>query len=124
MSASETQVARSPEQSNEPYAWESREHLRKLCVGKQVRYYKAEYYKAEINRDLGSVWLLPNARGVDKTYSRRTRAARRTNSSAARCPLLLGRRVQSAAAIESSVAAAAHFFSVVEFSNTAAAKSS
>ncbi|KAE9042535.1 hypothetical protein PR001_g6152 [Phytophthora rubi] len=56
-----------PEQSNEPYAWESREHLRKLCVGKQVRYYKAEYYKAEINRDLWSVWLLPNARGVEKT---------------------------------------------------------
>ncbi|KAE9195654.1 hypothetical protein PF004_g20372 [Phytophthora fragariae] len=30
-------LARSPEQSNEPYAWASRVHLRRLCVGKHAR---------------------------------------------------------------------------------------
>ncbi|KAE9195402.1 hypothetical protein PF004_g20437 [Phytophthora fragariae] len=55
-------LARSPEQSNEPYAWASRVHLRRLCVGKQVRF-QVEYRVAAKNRDFGSVWLAPNARG-------------------------------------------------------------
>ncbi|KAK1933976.1 Ribonuclease TUDOR 1 [Phytophthora citrophthora] len=58
-------LARSPEQSNEPYAWASREHLRKLCVGKQVRF-KVEYRVPAINRDFGSVWLPANSRGVEE----------------------------------------------------------
>ncbi|CEG35517.1 staphylococcal nuclease domain-containing protein 1-like isoform x1 [Plasmopara halstedii] len=58
-------LARSPEQSNEPYAWASREHLRKLCIGKQVRF-KVEYRVPSINRDFGSVWLPPNARNVEE----------------------------------------------------------
>ncbi|KAG3001750.1 hypothetical protein PC120_g20087, partial [Phytophthora cactorum] len=58
-------LARSPEQSNEPYAWASREHLRKLCIGKQVRF-NVEYRVPAINRDFGSVWLPANARGVEE----------------------------------------------------------
>ncbi|KAL4085983.1 hypothetical protein PRIC1_014607 [Phytophthora ramorum] len=58
-------LARSPEQSNEPYAWASREHLRKLCVGKQVRF-QVEYRVPAINRDFGSVWLPANSRGVEE----------------------------------------------------------
>lgn len=58
-------LARSPEQTNEPYAWASREHLRKLCIGKQVRF-KVEYRVPAINRDFGSVWLPPNNRGVEE----------------------------------------------------------
>ncbi|KAE9297223.1 hypothetical protein PF001_g16505 [Phytophthora fragariae] len=58
-------LARSPEQSNEPYAWASCVHLRRLCVGKQVRV-QVEYRVAAINRDVGSVWLAPNARGVEE----------------------------------------------------------
>ncbi|TDH69496.1 hypothetical protein CCR75_002259 [Bremia lactucae] len=59
-------LARSPEQSNEPYAWASREHLRKLCVGKVV-HFKVEYRVPSINRDFGSVWLPPNARGIKES---------------------------------------------------------
>ncbi|RLN73714.1 hypothetical protein BBJ28_00026222, partial [Nothophytophthora sp. Chile5] len=58
-------LARSPEQTNEPYAWASREHLRKLCVGKVVRF-KVEYRVPAINRDFGSVWLPANSRGVEE----------------------------------------------------------
>ncbi|DBA04877.1 TPA: hypothetical protein N0F65_006879 [Lagenidium giganteum] len=49
-------LARSPEASNEPYAWVSREFLRKRVIGKQVRF-KVEYRVAAINRDFGSVWI-------------------------------------------------------------------
>ncbi|RLN70215.1 hypothetical protein BBJ29_001732 [Phytophthora kernoviae] len=58
-------LARSPEQSNEPYAWASREHLRKLCIGKPVRF-KVEYRVSAINRDFGSVYLPANSRGVEE----------------------------------------------------------
>ncbi|KAE9338312.1 hypothetical protein PR003_g11567 [Phytophthora rubi] len=58
-------LARSSEQSNEPYAWASRVHLRRLCVGKQVRF-QVEYRVAAINCDFGSVWLAPNVRGVEE----------------------------------------------------------
>ncbi|CAI5716919.1 unnamed protein product [Peronospora destructor] len=58
-------LARSPEQSNEPYAWASREHLRKLCVGKVVRF-QVEYRVSSISRDFGSVWLPMNSRGVEE----------------------------------------------------------
>ncbi|KAG2527891.1 hypothetical protein JM18_003449 [Phytophthora kernoviae] len=58
-------LARSPEQSNEPYAWASREHLRKLCIGKPVRF-KVEYRVSAINRDFGSVYLPANNRGVEE----------------------------------------------------------
>ncbi|TYZ57414.1 hypothetical protein PybrP1_005999 [[Pythium] brassicae (nom. inval.)] len=58
-------LARSAEASNEPYAWASREFLRKLAIGKTVRF-KVEYRVAAINRDFGSVWLPPNARGVEE----------------------------------------------------------
>ncbi|KAE9101803.1 hypothetical protein PF007_g14993 [Phytophthora fragariae] len=57
-------LARSPEQSNEPYAWASRVHLRRLCVGKQLCFH-VEYRVAAINRDFGFVWLAPNAREVE-----------------------------------------------------------
>lgn len=49
----------------QPYAWASREFLRKLAIGKTVRF-KVEYRVAAINRDFGSVWLPPNARGVEE----------------------------------------------------------
>uniref|UniRef100_M4C3N0 Uncharacterized protein n=1 Tax=Hyaloperonospora arabidopsidis (strain Emoy2) TaxID=559515 RepID=M4C3N0_HYAAE len=50
-------LARSSDQVSEPFAWASREHLRKLCVGKTARF-QVEYRVASINRDFGSVWLL------------------------------------------------------------------
>ncbi|TMW64988.1 hypothetical protein Poli38472_009155 [Pythium oligandrum] len=58
-------LARGPDQPSEPYAWASREFLRKLCIGKQVRF-KVEYRVNAINRDFGSVWLPANARGVEE----------------------------------------------------------
>ncbi|KAJ0393787.1 hypothetical protein P43SY_008224 [Pythium insidiosum] len=58
-------LARGPDGVNEPYAWASREFLRKLCIGKQVRF-KVEYRVGAINRDFGSVWLPANARGVEE----------------------------------------------------------
>lgn len=41
----------------EPFAWESREFLRKLCIGKQV-FFKVEYTVQSIGRHFGSVYLL------------------------------------------------------------------
>uniref|UniRef100_K3X0E8 Uncharacterized protein n=1 Tax=Globisporangium ultimum (strain ATCC 200006 / CBS 805.95 / DAOM BR144) TaxID=431595 RepID=K3X0E8_GLOUD len=58
-------LARSAEQTNEPYAWASREFLRKTAIGKTVRF-KVEYRVGAINRDFGSVWLPANARGVEE----------------------------------------------------------
>ncbi|KAI9911856.1 hypothetical protein PsorP6_009679 [Peronosclerospora sorghi] len=58
-------LARAPDQMSEPYAWASREHLRKICIGKSVRF-KVEYRVASINRDFGSVWLPANSRGVEE----------------------------------------------------------
>ncbi|KAF7840208.1 ribonuclease TUDOR 1-like [Senna tora] len=41
---------------DEPFAWESREFLRKLCVGKEVTF-RVDYNVASINRDFGTVFL-------------------------------------------------------------------
>ncbi|KAL8139970.1 hypothetical protein V2J09_005991 [Rumex salicifolius] len=41
---------------DEPFAWESREYLRKLCVGKEV-VFKVDYTVASIGRDFGSVFM-------------------------------------------------------------------
>lgn len=41
---------------DEPFAWESREYLRKLCIGKEVTF-RVEYTVSSINRDFGSVFL-------------------------------------------------------------------
>lgn len=51
--------------ASKPYAWASREFLRKLAIGKTVRF-KVEYRVSAINRDFGSVWLPPNTRGVEE----------------------------------------------------------
>lgn len=58
-------LARSSEASSEPFAFASREFLRSLTIGKQVRF-KVEYRVPAINRDFGSVWLPANARGVEE----------------------------------------------------------
>ncbi|OQS04612.1 nuclease [Thraustotheca clavata] len=49
-------LARSSEQHDEPYAFTSREFLRNLLIGKQVRF-KVEYKVAAINRDFASIYL-------------------------------------------------------------------
>ncbi|XP_038684487.1 ribonuclease TUDOR 1-like [Tripterygium wilfordii] len=41
---------------DEPFAWDSREYLRKLCIGKEVTF-KVEYTVPSINREFGSVYL-------------------------------------------------------------------
>eukprot|EP00924_Labyrinthula_sp_SR-Ha-C_P010644 maker-scaffold_49-snap-gene-0.3-mRNA-1 protein AED:0.01 eAED:0.01 QI:48/1/0.75/1/1/1/4/414/1015 len=41
----------------EPFAWQSREYLRTLCIGKKV-YFKVEYTVQAINRQFGAVYLL------------------------------------------------------------------
>ncbi|XP_057422094.1 ribonuclease TUDOR 1-like [Lotus japonicus] len=41
---------------DEPFAWESREYLRKLCIGKEVTF-RVDYSVASINRDFGTVFL-------------------------------------------------------------------
>ncbi|KAK7399303.1 hypothetical protein VNO78_10484 [Psophocarpus tetragonolobus] len=41
---------------DEPFAWESREFLRKLCIGKEV-IFRVDYTVPSINRDFGSVLL-------------------------------------------------------------------
>ncbi|XP_050376067.1 ribonuclease TUDOR 1 [Argentina anserina] len=42
--------------TDEPFAWESREFLRKLCIGKEVTF-KVDYTVSSIGRDFGSVFL-------------------------------------------------------------------
>ncbi|XP_048333257.1 ribonuclease TUDOR 1 [Ziziphus jujuba] len=42
--------------SDEPFAWESREYLRKLCIGKEVSF-RVEYTVPSIGREFGSVFL-------------------------------------------------------------------
>ncbi|KAF0753464.1 hypothetical protein AaE_005697, partial [Aphanomyces astaci] len=49
-------LARTAEQTDEPYAFASREFLRKLLIGKPVRF-KVDYRVSVINRDFGSVYL-------------------------------------------------------------------
>eukprot|EP00640_Fibrocapsa_japonica_P004086 CAMPEP_0113937328 /NCGR_PEP_ID=MMETSP1339-20121228/3973_1 /TAXON_ID=94617 /ORGANISM="Fibrocapsa japonica" /LENGTH=219 /DNA_ID=CAMNT_0000940049 /DNA_START=183 /DNA_END=839 /DNA_ORIENTATION=+ /assembly_acc=CAM_ASM_000762 len=49
-------LARAPGAVDEPYAWQSREFLRKMCIGKVVSF-KVEYRVAAINRDFGTVML-------------------------------------------------------------------
>ncbi|XP_073159229.1 ribonuclease TUDOR 1 [Henckelia pumila] len=44
---------------DEPFAWDSREFLRKLCIGKEVTF-KVDYTVASINREFGSVFLGDN----------------------------------------------------------------
>ena len=52
-------ISRGPQQSNEDAsAWESREFLRKLCIGKTVSF-KIVYCVASINRTFGDIFL-PN----------------------------------------------------------------
>ncbi|KAK5777268.1 nuclease domain-containing 1 [Gossypium arboreum] len=41
---------------DEPFAWESREFLRKLCIGKEVTF-RVEYAVPSIGREFGSVYL-------------------------------------------------------------------
>ncbi|KAH1074755.1 hypothetical protein J1N35_027083 [Gossypium stocksii] len=41
---------------DEPFAWESREFLRKLCIGKEVTF-RVEYAVPNIGREFGSVYL-------------------------------------------------------------------
>lgn len=41
---------------DEPFAWESREFLRKKCIGKEV-IFKVDYVVPSINREFGSVFL-------------------------------------------------------------------
>jgi len=41
---------------DEPFAWESREYLRKLCIGKEV-VFKVAYTVASIGRDFASVFM-------------------------------------------------------------------
>ncbi|XVE63800.1 hypothetical protein DITRI_Ditri07aG0049400 [Diplodiscus trichospermus] len=41
---------------DEPFAWESREYLRKLCIGKEITF-KVEYTVPSIGREFGSVYL-------------------------------------------------------------------
>ncbi|KAL8502173.1 hypothetical protein ACS0TY_021331 [Phlomoides rotata] len=41
---------------DEPFAWESREFLRKLCIGKEVTF-RVDYTVPSINREFGSVFL-------------------------------------------------------------------
>ncbi|XP_027903000.1 ribonuclease TUDOR 1-like [Vigna unguiculata] len=41
---------------DEPFAWESREFLRKLCIGKEVTF-RVDYNVPAINRDFGTVFL-------------------------------------------------------------------
>ena len=45
-------IARSPNQTDEPYAWQSREFLRKLCIGKPVSFRVTQMVPA-INRTFG-----------------------------------------------------------------------
>ncbi|KAM0934780.1 putative micrococcal nuclease [Dioscorea sansibarensis] len=42
--------------ADEPFAWESREFLRKLCIGKEVTF-RVDYTVPSIGRDFGSVFL-------------------------------------------------------------------
>ncbi|KAK3183294.1 hypothetical protein Dsin_030580 [Dipteronia sinensis] len=41
---------------DEPFAWESREFLRKLCIGKEITF-RVDYTVASINREFGTVIL-------------------------------------------------------------------
>ncbi|KAK8325340.1 hypothetical protein V6Z12_A11G046000 [Gossypium hirsutum] len=41
---------------DEPFAWDSREYLRKLCIGKEVTF-RVEYAVPSIGREFGSVYL-------------------------------------------------------------------
>uniref|UniRef100_R7W597 Nuclease domain-containing protein 1 n=1 Tax=Aegilops tauschii TaxID=37682 RepID=R7W597_AEGTA len=41
---------------DEPFAWESREYLRKLCVGKEVTF-RVDYTAPNIGREFGTVYL-------------------------------------------------------------------
>ncbi|KAG8388177.1 hypothetical protein BUALT_Bualt02G0098700 [Buddleja alternifolia] len=49
--------------TDEPFAWESREFLRKLCVGKEVTF-RVDYTVPSINREFGTVFL-----GEDKNVA-------------------------------------------------------
>lgn len=42
--------------SDEPYAWEAREALRELCIGKEVTF-KVDYAVPSINREFGTVFV-------------------------------------------------------------------
>jgi endonuclease YncB( thermonuclease family) len=41
---------------DEPFAWESREFLRKLCIGKEVTF-RVDYTAPNVGREFGTVYL-------------------------------------------------------------------
>ena len=47
----------------QPYAWEAREFLRKLLVGKEVKFV-VEYKPATGSREYGCVWISSDGRNV------------------------------------------------------------
>ena len=49
-------IARGPQQTDEPFAWEAKEFLRRLCIGKQVTFQVVSTVPA-INRSFGDVFL-------------------------------------------------------------------
>jgi staphylococcal nuclease domain-containing protein 1 len=53
----------SSETVDEPYAWEAREFLRKILVGKEVRFVVEHANKAS-NREYGSIWVAADGRNV------------------------------------------------------------
>ena len=54
-------ISRGPQQASEdPFAWESREFLRKICVGKTVNF-RVIYVVTSIGRTFGDVYLQPPA---------------------------------------------------------------
>lgn len=52
----------------QPYAWESREHLRKLVVGKEVMF-AVEYKVQTSGREYGFVWVNVDGQTVNATDS-------------------------------------------------------
>ncbi|PWS22248.1 hypothetical protein DKP78_19375, partial [Enterococcus faecium] len=44
---------------DEPFAWESREFLRKLCIGKEVTF-RVDYTAQNVGREFGTVYLGEN----------------------------------------------------------------
>lgn len=49
-------LSRHPDTKDEPFAWASREFLRKLLIGKVVRF-RVDYKVEKIQRSFGSLWL-------------------------------------------------------------------
>ncbi|KAJ4456226.1 putative ribonuclease TUDOR 1 [Paratrimastix pyriformis] len=58
---------RSTETTEEPYAWESRDFLRRICVGKQVRF-QITRPGMQPGRDYGSVFLVEGNENLALSY--------------------------------------------------------